>query len=450
MASRFTDHNPTVFIQENENQNTLRKTLAHVKLLQEFLGAKYKVKTPMHLIQPADLNKYVTDFIVNVRKIGGEEYEPCSLRSFVSSFDRQLKRHKYTTQIMSNSIEFSESREALRMKQRDLKSQGKGSRPNKADPLTDEEIQQLYASDQLGIKTPQSLINTMWYLNTLHFGIRGGCEEHRNICWGDIVLKNDPISKFDYLEYHERTTKTRTGEDLRNTRACPPRMYATPDNRERCPVHTYICYQARRPEDFCNQNDPFYLAPVTNNLSPSLTERWFLRGPVGANKLQSLMRKMAKKANLPKNKRITNTSVRKTLVQKMTDRNVPDSLQVYVTGHKNPSSLNNYRTLNDSHKYAISSILSDTSDNSNKREVQSLPVHHMGDFPMLGTDATTSGNSSCVEIPRQHTHNRYMTLSENRSSTTSMISGMDRIFHGNTFQNCTFNLSINTVTQNDP
>ena len=44
----------------------------------------------------------------------------------------------------------------------------------------------------------------------------------------------------------------------------------------------------------------------------------------------------------------------------MTDNNVPDSLQVYGTGHKNASSLNNYRTLNDRHKYAISQMLSNT------------------------------------------------------------------------------------------
>lgn len=69
---------------------------------------------------------------------------------------------------------------------------------------------------------------------------------------------------------------------------------------------------------------------------------------------------MAKEAGLPENKHYTNTSVRKTLVQKMTDNNVPDTLQVYVTGHKNVGSLNNYRSLSDNHKMAISYILSKT------------------------------------------------------------------------------------------
>lgn len=94
---------------------------------------------------------------------------------------------------------------------------------------------------------------------------------------------------------------------------------------------------------------------------PRIQDRWFISSPIGVNKLNDIMKKMSKNAGLPENKRITNTSVRKTLVQRMTDSNVPDTLQVYVTGHKNIQSLNNYRTINDTQKFAISSILSKSS-----------------------------------------------------------------------------------------
>ena len=220
------------------------------------------------------------------------------------------------------------------MKQRDLKAKAKSYGPRKAEPLTDDDIDKLYECKQLGTATPTSLINTMWFLNTLHFGIRGGAEEHRQIKWGDIVLKSDPQTHLKYLEYHERTTKTRTGDDIRNTRPCPPRMYATTDG-SRCPIATYVFYRSMRPQDYSDPDDPFYLAVVTNNKHPRTDEKWFLRGPIGKNKIESLMKNMAKNAGLPEDRKITNTSVRKTLVQKMTDNNVPNSLQVYVTGHKN-------------------------------------------------------------------------------------------------------------------
>lgn len=103
------------------------------------------------------------------------------------------------------------------------------------------------------------------------------------------------------------------------------------------------------------------------------------------------MKKMSKNAGLPDNKRITNTSVRKTLVQRMTDSNVPDTLQVYVTGHKNIQSLNNYRTINDTQKFAISSILSKSSCKTSSLVPFSNTAQntHRLDTPAAATSSST-------------------------------------------------------------
>ena len=63
-------------------------------------------------------------------------------------------------------------------------------------------------------------------------------EEGRNIghyVGGDITLKHDNELDLNFLEYNERQTKTRTGEDLRNTRESKPRMYEIPSS-EHFPV----------------------------------------------------------------------------------------------------------------------------------------------------------------------------------------------------------------------
>ena len=99
----------------------------------------------------------------------------------------------------------------MRVIQKNLKSQGKGAKHMESDFLSDQEINKLYKTNQPGIETPTSVINTLWYLNTLHFGIRGGSKEHRQICWGDILLKHDYVANLDYLEFHERTTKQEPG-----------------------------------------------------------------------------------------------------------------------------------------------------------------------------------------------------------------------------------------------
>lgn len=127
--------------------------------------------------------------------------------------------------------------------------------PFKADPLTSEEVDTLYETRQLRKHNPSSLINTLRYNNTLYFGTSGGATEHHNMRWGDVVLKHDAELGLEYLEHHELITKTRTGDNITDTRTCPPRMYATPNEVERCHVATYILYRAKRPDGYCNPDD---------------------------------------------------------------------------------------------------------------------------------------------------------------------------------------------------
>ena len=78
----------------------------------------------------------------------------------------------------------------------------------------------------------------------------------------------------------------------------------------------------------------------------------------------------AEETDLPKNKRNTNTYVHKTLVQKMMDNNVQDTLYINVTGHKNVSSL---ITTVPSVKITKGYILSRTDSNARSFELPSTP-----------------------------------------------------------------------------
>jgi hypothetical protein len=48
-----------------------------------------------------------------------------------------------------------------------FKKQGKGNKPKKSQPLTDDEINMLYQKKLLGESTPESLLNTVWFNNTV-------------------------------------------------------------------------------------------------------------------------------------------------------------------------------------------------------------------------------------------------------------------------------------------
>ena len=276
----------------------------------------------------------------------------------------------------------------------------------------------------------------MWYLNTLHFGIRGGGEEHRRLKWGDIELKRDTNSNLDYVEFNERQTKTRTGEDARNVRDSKPRAYETPANKSRCPVEIYKEYRNRRPRGFCNSTDPFYLAVVTNKENPRNDDQWFLRGPVGKNKINNILKNMIKIAKLPEHetKRLTNSSVRKHLCQKLMDKNVQDEHAIHITGHNNLSSLNKYRTLNENRKKEISQILSTTTDDYSVTQ-------------SLKNNGTFVGQTNS-EPTLQHTSTMTSSLTNIPNSYPSDI--FHAMFYGSTINGGTFNVNINFMSSSSP
>ena len=109
---------------------------------------------------------------------------------------------------------------------------------------------------------------------------------------GDIELRRDTNSNLDYIEFNERQAKTRTGEDARNVHDSKPRAYETPANKYRCPVGMYKECRNRRPRGFRNSADPLYLAVVTNKENPRNDDQWLLRGPVGKNKINNILKNM--------------------------------------------------------------------------------------------------------------------------------------------------------------
>ena len=123
--------------------------------------------------------------------------------------------------------DFQKARDALKSKQRELKRQGKGNKPKATAALSDEEINILYSNKQnkvLGLSFPQALVNSVWLNNMLHSSLRG-CKEHRELQWGDVILKLGSEEK-QYLECSvERQTKTGSVENPRNQRQVKLRMY---------------------------------------------------------------------------------------------------------------------------------------------------------------------------------------------------------------------------------
>ena len=82
----------TLIIEDQENENTRKKTQQNVALLEEFLTLRNESRL-IEEIAPKELNAYIAEFIITVRKKdSNEDYEPSSLRSLMATFERYLKK----------------------------------------------------------------------------------------------------------------------------------------------------------------------------------------------------------------------------------------------------------------------------------------------------------------------------------------------------------------------
>ena len=114
----------------------------------------------------------------------------------------------------------------------------------KAKNASHDEIEQLWQSGQFGYHSPMALINTLWRLFTLYFGLRGR-QEHLNMKTEDFTFKKH--DGFTYVTFSEAITKIRQSGLCEKYRVQIPKMFET--RNDGCPVKIFRTYLAKRPAD---------------------------------------------------------------------------------------------------------------------------------------------------------------------------------------------------------
>lgn len=149
-------------IEEAKNENTKKKTIGDVKMFREYLETNEDERRDLHLIPHADLDKYVSHFLMSIRKVdrmGNQtEYEPCTLEAKFNSISRHLRDMDYECDLKIGK-EFHFSRSVLQSKTKKLKDSGKGNKVNKSNPLSDAEMRILFDQKQIGFGKFESLFS---------------------------------------------------------------------------------------------------------------------------------------------------------------------------------------------------------------------------------------------------------------------------------------------------
>uniref|UniRef100_A0A8W8NP22 Tyr recombinase domain-containing protein n=1 Tax=Magallana gigas TaxID=29159 RepID=A0A8W8NP22_MAGGI len=324
------------FVRGLQNTNTRRKNESDLRKFNDYLTKNDEHRNPEE-IPVYELDMHLARFFINAKKASGEDYEPDTLKYIQGSVNRYLAEKKLNINIITDK-EFKHSLDLLRQL-------GKGNREKIADPLTPEEIDLLYEKNLLGTGDPKSLMNVLYLNNTMHFEMRSRAE-HISLRLGDVQQKVTSTRE-EYLEYRERSTKTRTGVT----------------NNPRCPVLAYKEFARRRPEQMNSPNQsPFYL-----RVSRHPEKAWYVNQPMGKNTIGNIVKVMCEAGGIQGRK--VNHSERKTAISSLVHAGVPPTIIKQKSGHKNVNSINNYNTASNEQQRHMSSILTNYSSSCSEPTV---------------------------------------------------------------------------------
>lgn len=340
-------------IAKNENKNTKRSTNTWVRRFEDWAEGR-GLPTDLASIPSTELDGVLQLFYAQIRKKNGDEYEPESLKVMQTALNRHLREQNYSHSIL-NDKDFQKSRKVLNGKAIELQEEGKGKRPRKADPLTENDEEQLWSSGVLGSENPVSLNYTMFFLFSQHFGTRGR-QEHHQIRIEDLRVVRDSSGKTTHVEWIEGPTKTRQGGLRKRPRSVTQKLTKTGGSR--CPIKFFEQLVSKRPSEL-KASGPLYLTPLRKQRNWSKEDVWFSRTPVGMNYINKFMNSMAHDAGLDvTGKNFTNHSLRKTTVKKLKKAGVSNTDIMAITGHKSEQSLADYDQLDLEDHHRLGSILS--------------------------------------------------------------------------------------------
>lgn len=136
------------FLQDNANKNTIYKTKSDMKLFYDWAQENDEMRKVEEIPHP-ELDMLLARFQLGVRKRDGTEYAPDILTGIQNNIDRHLKNLKYKLDIKKDE-QFTHSRKVLETKRKQLKSQGKDNKKNRAESLDADETKALYEKQLLG------------------------------------------------------------------------------------------------------------------------------------------------------------------------------------------------------------------------------------------------------------------------------------------------------------
>ena len=284
-------------------------------------------------------------FYACVRQKNGTCFKIASLKAIRAALDRYLRQppHNKPWSIVGDP-EFSLANKTLNAVCVNMMKEGKIGPTIHKNPITNEQMQQLFNTGQLGeaeTKNPSQLLRTAWFYVTFYFGKRGR-ENQRKLSKQMLVLCETPGNRKYYelrrdLPGAMLATKNHQGGLDDSADESDGKMFETPDSL-RCPVKTLENYL----KHLHPKLESLFQRPRLESakFNPEIEEVWFCQAPIGQSMLNNMMKIMSQNAGIEPH--LTNHCVRATSVTVLSDSNIEARHIKSVTGHKSDQSIESY------------------------------------------------------------------------------------------------------------
>ena len=291
-------------------------------------------------MEKEELNECLTMFYAAVRREDGTEFKVSSLKAIRAAIDRYLRQppNNKPWSIVGDAA-FQKSNKVLNAICKQMMQEGKVGPTIHKNPITSEQLQQLYETGQLGewdTLNPSQLLSTAWFYITFYFGKRGR-ENQRKLTSDMLVLRSTSQGRRYYEFRSHFASKNHQGGLTDNPDESDGKLFEVP-NSKRCPVKTL--------ESFLKHLNPNLQAlfqrprEVSTKCQPQRDEVWYCNSPVGKSMLENMMKNMSTSAGIAPH--LTNHCVRATSVTVLSDHNIEARHIKTVTGHKSDNSIESY------------------------------------------------------------------------------------------------------------
>ncbi|XP_033741792.1 zinc finger MYM-type protein 2-like [Pecten maximus] len=370
------------FIKSKENRNTRKNTNWAKRAWDEWTKSRGDVPALLTM-NDLQMNHYLSCFVIECRRQDGTEYPGNSLYQLVSGLLRYLRENGVIIMNYLNTgdLRFQGFRKTLDARMKDLTSRGIGGRKKEADPISPENENVLWEKEQLGGKSSQSLLNTVFYYNCKLFGLRG-MDEHRALCGEQFVLGADELGTL--IEFQGRTSNNFAG-GLNQRKIQPKCMKHYSEARsDRSLYDLYELYLEK-----VGKMGTIYRRPIQGK------EMKFSSQVVGVNKLSTIVKTMCTKAGIQWN--FSNHSGKRTCATSLFQSGVDEQLIMQRTGHRS-TAVRDYKRTSSVQEKEISPLLEPPSKHCKMSFQDALSVFGASDTNEIKTEITVTSKSNELNL----------------------------------------------------